>query len=120
MARDWATGAKNPWKELFDVDRKKIKGGAWDYLRENKDYPYYLIKSRFADPEAESVRGLQPGEGRIVKSKVGKSRPIVMPMARSRSIPRCVRTWGASSVGTRQKEPGIVPVTDRVSTRRAK
>ncbi len=72
MARDWATGAKNPWAELFDVDRKKIKGGAWDYLRENKDYPYYLIKSRFADPEAESVRGLRPGEGRIVKSKGGK------------------------------------------------
>jgi glycine/D-amino acid oxidase-like deaminating enzyme/nitrite reductase/ring-hydroxylating ferredoxin subunit len=72
MARDWATGAKNPWAELFDVDRKKIKGGAWDYLRENKDYPYYLIKSRFADPEAESVHGLQPGEGRIVKSKSGK------------------------------------------------
>ena len=73
MARDWATGAKNPWSELFDVDRKKIKGGAWDYLRENKDYPYYLLKSRFADSEAESVRGLQPGEGKIVKSKSRKS-----------------------------------------------
>ena len=37
MAGDWATGAKNPWSELFAVDRKKIKGAAWDYLRENKD-----------------------------------------------------------------------------------
>ena len=72
MARDWATGAKNPWVELFDVDRKKIKGGAWDYLRENKDYPYYLIKSRLAEAEADSVRALQPGEGKIIKSKAGK------------------------------------------------
>jgi glycine/D-amino acid oxidase-like deaminating enzyme/nitrite reductase/ring-hydroxylating ferredoxin subunit len=69
MARDWATGAKNPWTELFDVDRKKIKGGAWDYLRENKDYPYYLIKSRFSEPEGESVRALKPGEGKILKLK---------------------------------------------------
>jgi len=69
MARDWATGAKNPWAELFEVDRKKIKGGAWDYLRENKDYPYYLIKSRFAETEGESVRALKPGEGKILKLK---------------------------------------------------
>ena len=67
MARDWATGATNPWTELFDVDRKKIKGGAWDYLRENKDYPYYLIKSRFSEPEGESVRALKPGEGKVLK-----------------------------------------------------
>jgi glycine/D-amino acid oxidase-like deaminating enzyme len=39
MARDWATGRKNPWSDLFAVDRKKIKGGMWNYLRENKDYP---------------------------------------------------------------------------------
>src|SRR6266480_4116702 len=44
MARDWVAGAKNPWTKLFAVDRKKIKGAAWNYLRENKDYPYYMIK----------------------------------------------------------------------------
>jgi len=69
MARDWATGSKNPWSELFDVDRKKIKGGALDYLRENKDYPYYLIKSRWSEPEGESVRALKPGEGKVLKLK---------------------------------------------------
>ncbi|MEY2556737.1 MAG: hypothetical protein QOE34_162 [Verrucomicrobiota bacterium] len=69
MARDWATRVKNPWTDLFEVERKKIKGGAWDYLRENKDYPYYLIKSRFSEPEGESVRSLKPGEGKILKLK---------------------------------------------------
>ena len=48
MARDWTAGRKNPWTKLFAVDRKKIKGAAWNYLRENKDYPYYMIKDRLA------------------------------------------------------------------------
>jgi Rieske Fe-S protein len=66
MARDWITGQKNPWTALFSVDRKKIKGAAWNYLRENKDYPYYMIKDRLARPEADSVRELKPGKGMIV------------------------------------------------------
>jgi glycine/D-amino acid oxidase-like deaminating enzyme/nitrite reductase/ring-hydroxylating ferredoxin subunit len=69
MARDWVTGAKNPWTDLFDVDRKLIKHGAWDYLRENADYPYYMIKDRLARAEADSVRELKSGDGMIVKSR---------------------------------------------------
>ncbi|HST29940.1 MAG TPA: FAD-dependent oxidoreductase [Chthoniobacterales bacterium] len=68
MARDWAIGAKNPWTDLFDVNRKLLKLGAWDYLIENKDYPYYMIKDRLARAEADSVRELKPGHGAIVKS----------------------------------------------------
>jgi glycine/D-amino acid oxidase-like deaminating enzyme/nitrite reductase/ring-hydroxylating ferredoxin subunit len=66
IARDWVTRRKNPWTELFAVDRKKIKGAAWNYLRENKDYPYYMIKDRLARAEADSVRELRPGDGMIV------------------------------------------------------
>src|SRR6266513_2465297 len=66
MARDWVTGRKNPWTDLFAVDRKKIKGEMWNYVRENKDYPYYMIKDRVARPEAESVRELKPGEGMVI------------------------------------------------------
>jgi glycine/D-amino acid oxidase-like deaminating enzyme/nitrite reductase/ring-hydroxylating ferredoxin subunit len=69
MARDWATGRKNPWADLFGVNRKKLKGAAWNYLRENKDYPYYLIKDRLARAEADSVRELKPGDGMIVGSR---------------------------------------------------
>jgi glycine/D-amino acid oxidase-like deaminating enzyme/nitrite reductase/ring-hydroxylating ferredoxin subunit len=75
MARDWATKRKNPWTDLFAVDRKKIKGAAWNYIRENKDYPYYLIKDRIARPEAESVRELKPGNGMIIGSR-GKKRAV--------------------------------------------
>lgn len=69
MARDWATGRKNPWSHLFAVDRKKIKGAMWNYLRENKDYPYYMIKDRLTRPEADSVRELERGDGTIIGSR---------------------------------------------------
>jgi glycine/D-amino acid oxidase-like deaminating enzyme/nitrite reductase/ring-hydroxylating ferredoxin subunit len=69
MARDWASGRKNPWTHLFAVDRKKIKGATWNYLRENKDYPYYMIKDRIARPEADSVSKLKRGHGLIIGSR---------------------------------------------------
>jgi glycine/D-amino acid oxidase-like deaminating enzyme/nitrite reductase/ring-hydroxylating ferredoxin subunit len=67
MARDCFTGAKNPWQELFAVDRKKIRGGAWRYLKENIDYPYYYLKDRMVAPEATSTRAVHRGEGKILK-----------------------------------------------------
>lgn len=69
MARDWASRQKNPWSALLAVDRKKIKGAAWNYLRENKDYPYYMIKDRLARSEADCVRKLKRGDGMIVGSR---------------------------------------------------
>jgi len=67
MACDAALGKKNPWKSLFDVRRKKILGGTWNYLKENKDYPYYLIKDRLAANETTSIDDVKPGEGRVAK-----------------------------------------------------
>jgi glycine/D-amino acid oxidase-like deaminating enzyme/nitrite reductase/ring-hydroxylating ferredoxin subunit len=67
MAVDRVLGRKNPWEDLFDVGRKKIKGGTWDYLKENIDYPYYYLRDRLAGAEAESVDSLRPGEGKILK-----------------------------------------------------
>ena len=75
MARDWVSGRKNPWTHLFAVDRKKIKGATWNYIRENKDYPYYMIKDRIARPEAESVREIKRGQGMVVGSR-GKKRAV--------------------------------------------
>jgi glycine/D-amino acid oxidase-like deaminating enzyme/nitrite reductase/ring-hydroxylating ferredoxin subunit len=66
MASDAATGRSNPWRELFDIDRTKIRGGLWDYLTENKDYPYYIIRDRFAGAEGRSLRALARGEGKLL------------------------------------------------------
>ena len=67
MARDWITGAKNPWRDLFSPERKHVRGGTWDYLRENKDYPYYLIQSRLRAPDGKSLRAIKRGQGKILK-----------------------------------------------------
>ena len=67
MAADAALGLKNPWAELFDVGRTKIRGGAWNYIKENIDYPYYMLRDRITGPDATSLRELQRGEGKIIE-----------------------------------------------------
>ena len=68
MARDAATGAKNPWHELLNINRTRITTGLWDYIAENKDYPYYLIRDRFAGTEGKSARAVKRGEGKIIET----------------------------------------------------
>jgi len=51
MASDAILGRRNPWSDLFDPARKVVRGGTWDYVTENKDYPYYMIRDRVAGAE---------------------------------------------------------------------
>jgi glycine/D-amino acid oxidase-like deaminating enzyme/nitrite reductase/ring-hydroxylating ferredoxin subunit len=67
IAVDGILGQDNPWTELFDTGRTKIRHGAWDYIRENKDYPYYLIRDRFTGAEGRTLRSLKRGEGKILE-----------------------------------------------------
>lgn len=67
MAHDFVTGRKNPWRELFDPSRKTLRGGAWDYIKENVDYPYYMIRDRFVGAEGKSLRAVHKGEGKILE-----------------------------------------------------
>lgn len=70
MVRDRLIGRENPWSDLLRVDRKPAHDGVWRYLRENLDYPYYLLRDRMASAEESTFEDLQkilqPGEGRIV------------------------------------------------------
>lgn len=56
----------NPWMELFDPGRKAIARGLWDYVKQNVDYPYYMVRDRFAGAEARSLRAVKRGQGKIV------------------------------------------------------
>jgi len=67
MARDRFLERKNPWFELFDVGRKKLHGGAWRYITENVDYPYFMLRDRLARTEADSTDVVKLGEGMLVK-----------------------------------------------------
>jgi nitrite reductase/ring-hydroxylating ferredoxin subunit len=66
MARDAVLGRDNPWSGLFDVNRTSLTTGIWDYVRENADYPYYLIRDRFAGADGRDLRAVARGEGRII------------------------------------------------------
>src|SRR5581483_6829875 len=65
MALDAVERRKNPWRDLFDVNRKKVSG-TLDYLAENKDYPFYLLRDWLAPAEKKSVQSLRPGRGKIL------------------------------------------------------
>lgn len=67
MMADAIEGRSNPWADLFAPSRKALTRGLWDYLKENADYPYYLVRDRFAGPGARSVRDIPRGHGAIVE-----------------------------------------------------
>jgi glycine/D-amino acid oxidase-like deaminating enzyme/nitrite reductase/ring-hydroxylating ferredoxin subunit len=77
MISDQILGGRNPWTELFDPGRTALRRGLWEYIKENKDYPYYLIRDRFAGAEGKSLRAVKRGEGKILElegKKVAASR----------------------------------------------
>jgi glycine/D-amino acid oxidase-like deaminating enzyme/nitrite reductase/ring-hydroxylating ferredoxin subunit len=66
IVSDAILGRKNPWSELFDPARAAVRRGLWDYLKENADYPYYLIRDRFAGGEGRSLRSVKRGHGQVI------------------------------------------------------
>lgn len=64
MACDAVFGRRNPWQGLFSADRKTVSSG-WDFIKENVDYPYYMLRDRLAG-STRSVKEIKPGEGEVV------------------------------------------------------
>lgn len=67
MAADAVLGRSNPWRALFDMHRKPLHGGLWTYLKENKDYPYYMARDWLGPAQGSSLRSLRPGQGKVLK-----------------------------------------------------
>ena len=67
MSADAILGRTNPWGELFDPGRKAIRHGVWEYIKENTDYPYYLIRDRFAGARGRSLRAVKRGTGQVIE-----------------------------------------------------
>ena len=121
MTADAILERRNPWTELFDPNRKALTRGLWDYLKENVDYPYYLIRDRFAGAEAKSLRAVKRGEGMIIErngKKVAASRDAAGTVTLRSAICThmgCVvgwnkaeRTWDCPCHGSRFKSDGKV------------
>jgi Rieske Fe-S protein len=121
MMSDAILDRTNPWRDLFDPGRKAITRGVWDYLKENVDYPYYLIRDRFAGAEAKSLRAVKRGQGKVIErdgAKVAAYRdPSGAVTLRSAICTHmgCVvgwntaeRTWDCPCHGSRFKPTGDV------------
>ena len=64
---DAIAGRPNPWTDLFDPGRAALRRGLWEYIKENADYPYYMMRDRFAGAEGKSLRAVKRGHGSIIK-----------------------------------------------------
>ncbi len=69
MYCDLIQNKKNPWSELFDPQRTQIRGGLFNYISENIEYPYYMVKDRLVTSEGTSLQDLKCNEGKILKLK---------------------------------------------------
>ena len=121
MARDRFRGKKNPWFDLFAVNRRKFHGGTWRYIKENLDYPYYMMRDRLGHADGESVDDVRIGEGKLLRlngkkvavyrdenGKVNLCSPVCTHL-------KCIvhwnasdRTWDCPCHGSRFKPTGEV------------
>jgi glycine/D-amino acid oxidase-like deaminating enzyme/nitrite reductase/ring-hydroxylating ferredoxin subunit len=121
MISDAILGRPNPWAELFDPGRKALTRGLWDYLKENADYPYYMVRDRFAGPDARSLRAVKRGQGAVIErdgAKVAAYRDRAGEVTLRSAICThmgCVvarntveRTWDCPCHGSRFKPTGAV------------
>lgn len=121
MACDAVLGRENPWQSLFRPQRKKIRGGAWEYLKENLDFPYYLVRDRLSQPDGTSTRSVRPGEAKILrldgrraacsrdrKGKLAKVSAVCTHMGCLVRWNRAERTWDCPCHGSRFQADGKV------------
>jgi glycine/D-amino acid oxidase-like deaminating enzyme/nitrite reductase/ring-hydroxylating ferredoxin subunit len=121
MARDRFLKRRNPWFDLFAVDRSKFHGGTWRYLKENLDYPYYMVRDRLARAGTDTVDDLKFGEGKIVKldgkkvaayrddaGKVNLHSPVCTHMKCIVRWNAADKTWDCPCHGSRFKPTGEV------------
>lgn len=82
LIRDLITGKFNPWTDLFSPNRKAL-AGTWEYLRENMDYPAYLVKNHIRPPA--SLKDLHRCSGAVVRIE-GKKRAVYCDQHGKRTV----------------------------------
>jgi glycine/D-amino acid oxidase-like deaminating enzyme/nitrite reductase/ring-hydroxylating ferredoxin subunit len=63
---DAVLGRPNPWAALYDSGRLKPMTSAGTFLKENLDFPQYLVGDRLKRPKEHTAADVPRGEGRVL------------------------------------------------------
>ena len=67
ILHDGVMGLSNPWRAMFDPNRKTLSARALTKLvGENIDYPYYFVADRLRRDPKQRVQDIKPGEGKVL------------------------------------------------------
>lgn len=120
---DRITGRENRFAELFDANRKHVRGAVKDFLTENVDFPKHMIKDRLLrrDVEGRLTSEVANGEGKILslegrkvavyrdeKGEVQMVSPVCTHMGCDVAWNGNEKTWDCPCHGSRFKTDGAV------------
>ncbi len=121
MAYDAYMARISPWRDLLDPHRMHLKGGTWEYLKENIDYPYYMAKDWLSPVKESSIKDVARADGEVLKlngqmvacsrSATGEMQTvsaICTHMGCQVSWNKAERTWDCACHGSRFLPDGSV------------
>ncbi len=121
LLSDLILGTENPWAELYDANRVKPAASARKFIQENANVARHWFGDRLAEPDAESLRELAPGEGALVEidgEKIAAYRddqgtlhalsPVCTHMGCIVQWNRAERSWDCPCHGSRFSAEGSV------------
>jgi nitrite reductase/ring-hydroxylating ferredoxin subunit len=66
LLADLVRGRANPWADLFHAGRIKPVPSVKPFLKENVDFPSYLVRDRLKRPKARTAADVPRGEGKVL------------------------------------------------------
>jgi Rieske Fe-S protein len=118
---DLVLGIDNPWAQLYDSKRLKVRGAASMFVKENAKVARHWAGDRLARTDAPTIDSVAPGEGAIVSlhgERVAVYRdetrtlhtlsPVCTHLACYVSWNRAEKTWDCPCHGSRFTGEGTV------------
>jgi glycine/D-amino acid oxidase-like deaminating enzyme/nitrite reductase/ring-hydroxylating ferredoxin subunit len=118
---DLILGSANPWAELYDAKRLKLRAGVSMLVKENAKVARHWVGDRVARTDAPAAEDVAPGEGAIVSmhgERIAAYRddantlhtlsPVCTHLACYVSWNRAEKTWDCPCHGSRFTGEGVV------------
>lgn len=117
LLRDLVLGRANAWADLFSPQRKAFPSGAWEYVRENVDFPVRFVADRLRP--AGRLDEIARCSGAVVRMK-GRRRAVYLDAHGKRTVLSAVcphmgcivawnpaeKTWDCPCHGSRFRPTG--------------